>query len=928
MIKTSWAFTLAVGIFLLTLVFSCSPPDSASNQLTIDAPHAIGTRENPQARLEFEMMQLVDPATGQLPVNINHDQLAFARRSQTDLRNARRLTQDWEAKGPGNVGGRTRALAIDVTDEDVWLAGGVSGGMYRSTDQGNSWTRTTHPSILNSISCLTQDKRDGYEHIWYYGTGELRGNSPRANGAPYRGDGIYRSTDGGLSWDVLPSTSNNRLTDFESPFNYVWNIEVDPDGVIYAALYGCIVKSEDDGATWEVVLGPDLLNPETLDPPITDLNESAAPFYTSLLQTPSGTMFAAMSSFTSLGYRENYAGIYKRESLGSWQAITPAQMSEGHDRTVMAYAPSDEEVIYTLSDGRELELWKLKNGIWQDRSLNLPGVQDTLPSLDSQESYNLVVKVHPASEDVVYIGGTNLYRSLDGFATSSNSRWIGGYNPGPEDGNLYPGHHPDQHELVFLPSDPNTMLSANDGGVRLTNNDLADKVTWSVKNDGYITSQFYTIALSQEEGSLKALGGMQDNGTYLKILGADNSAWRYLLGGDGSYVATTPDDTYWYASFQSGSTFRLSLNNSNELISFAEVDPSGGEGYLFINPFLLDPNNFNRMYMAGGNVIWRNDNLSQIPSGKQQPTPVNWSKIESTESEIGAVSALAISTRPGHILYWGTSYGAMFKTIYSNTDTARTIFLYQHVVTDESGEDASGYISNVSLNPANADEVLFSYSNYHFPSLFYSEDGGETFTDVGGNLEENPDGSGSGPSVRWNQIVSLSDGSSLYFTATSTGLYSTRELDGDATVWVKEGDESIGNSVIRMTDYRSSDGKFIVATHGNGVFETTIETPETVLPESGDVAGLQIIKGYPNPFESTIKIQFKIPEEDRVVVHILNSSGQLIKSILDSRQFAGDVQVSWDGTNAVGTPVGDGLYLYRIYYQGKMKSGKMIYMKK
>ncbi|MCV9385341.1 FlgD immunoglobulin-like domain containing protein [Reichenbachiella ulvae] len=927
MIKTCRAFTSAVGIFLFILVFSCTAPET-QEEVSIEAPHAIGSKENPQARLEFEMMQLVDPATGRLPININHDQLAYAARMQSEQPQARRLTQDWNAKGPANVGGRTRALAVDVTDEDVLLAGGVSGGMYRSTDQGNSWTRTTHPSILNSISCITQDKRPGHENVWYYGTGELRGNSPRATGAPYRGDGIYKSTDGGLSWDILPSTSNNRLTDFESPFNYVWSIEVDPNGVIYAALYGCVVKSEDDGVSWEVVLGPDLLNPQSLDPPITDLNDSEAPFYTSLLQTPSGTLYAALSAFTSLGYRQAYAGIYQRESPNNWVDITPTQWSDGHDRTVMAYAPTDEEVIYTLSDGRDLELWKRKNNLWQNRSMNLPGLQDTLPSLDTQESYNMVIKVHPENENVVFAGGTNLYRSSDGFATSNNSRWIGGYNPGPEEGNLYPGHHPDQHELVFLPSDPNTMFSANDGGVRLTRDNLADKVSWTAKNEGYVTSQFYTIALSQQEGSLKALGGMQDNGTYLKILGSDNSTWRYLLGGDGSYVATTPNDTYWYASFQSGSTFRLSLNNSNELVSFAEVDPVGGEGYLFINPFVLDPNNFNRMYMAGGNVIWRNDNLSQVPSGKQQPTPINWSKIESTESEVGAVSAMAISTRPGHVLYWGTSYGAVFKTIYANTDSAETFFLFQHVVTDEGGNPSSGYISNVSVNPSNADQVLFSYANYHFPSLFYSEDGGATFTDVGGNLEENPDGSGSGPSVRWNQIIPLADGSSMYFTATSTGLYSTRELNGASTVWVKEGDETIGNSVIRMMDYRSSDGTFIVATHGNGVFETTIETPESVLPESGDVSGLQIVKGYPNPFEETIKIQFKIPEEDRVVVHVLNSSGQLIKSILDSRQFAGDVQVSWDGTNVVGGPVDDGLYFYRIYYQGKMKSGKMLYFKK
>lgn len=924
----NWKKGTCVSVLVGIVVFLISCEEEKKEQIKIiDAPSAIGTKENPQARLEFEMMQVVDPVTKELPLHINRDQLAFARQMKARQRNARTLTQEWNAKGPGNVGGRTRALAIDVTNENIWIAGGVSGGMYRSTDRGETWSRTTHPSVLNSISCVAQDTRPGHENIWYYGTGELRGNSPRESGAPYRGDGLYKSVDGGQSWDVLPSTQNNRLTDFESPFNYAWNIEVDQNGYVYAALYGCIVKSEDGGDTWEVVLGPDLLHPEALDPPITDLNDSGAPFYTSILESSDGRLYASLSAFTAVGYDDEYAGFYRLTEGGVWEEFGPRRLMRNHDRTVMAFAPSNPELLYALSDGEGLELWRFNGTLWQDRSAFLPGMQDDLPLLDSQESYNLMVRVHPEDEDFVYIGGTNLYRSTNAFDTAEESVWIGGYNPEEEGGIVYPGHHPDQHELLFLPSDPSVIISGSDGGVRLSNDGIAEKVEWSALNNGYVTSQFYTIALSKEEGSLKAIGGMQDNGTYLKIQGSDNSSWRYTLGGDGAYVATTPEDTYWYASFQSGSTFRLSLNQSNELISFAEVDPVGGDNYLFINPFVLDPNNYNRMYLAGGNVIWRNSNLSQIPSGKQQPTSVNWSKIESTESEFSTISALSISREPAHVLYYGTSYGALFKTRYANSDTAQTTFLYQHTIIDQEGVEVSGYISNVCVDPSDADQVLFSYSNYHFPSLFYSSDGGETFEDVSGNLEENPDGSGGGPSIRWNQIVPMADGSKLYFTGTSTGLYSTTELKGAETVWIKEGDETIGNSVIRMMDYRPSDGIFIVATHGNGAFETQLAGVDDLEPDSGEIENLTSVIGYPNPFREDIQIQFNIAESDRVVIQVLGSSGQLIKTILDSRQFTGEVIASWDGSGSAGNYVDSGLYFYRIYYQGRIKTGKMLYVK-
>ena len=137
---------------------------------------------------------------------------------------------------------------MDVLNEDILFAGGASGGMFRSVDGGLSWTMTTSPNQLHNVTCVSQDIRNGKENIWYFGSGELSGSSASAPEAYYQGNGIYKSIDGGLSWDSLPVTATN-TNGFDSDFDFIWNIETDPSNdtldVIYAAVYSAIYKSED-----------------------------------------------------------------------------------------------------------------------------------------------------------------------------------------------------------------------------------------------------------------------------------------------------------------------------------------------------------------------------------------------------------------------------------------------------------------------------------------------------------------------------------------------------------------------------------------------------------------------------------------------------------------------------------------------------------
>ena len=885
----------------------------------ISPPSAIGTPEDPQKRFNFEIRQLIDPATGFIPDNVHKKEAEFVKSIPTKEEyntkgQFRTKALSWALAGPSNVGGRTRAVALDALDEKVIVAGGVSGGMWRSENGGISWAKSSHPNVINSASCVVQDPRPGKENIWYHGTGELKGNSPRAVGAPYRGDGIFKSTDGARTWDLLPSTSDGLLTQFNSAFNYVWNMAINPTtnaDEVYAAVYGGIIRTQDGGATWETVLGADLINP----PQGTDLNESGASFYTNIMITPSGVMYAHLSEYTSLDNVTTGKGVFRSTDGTNWTRISPSNFASLHQRIVMSYAPSNESIVYFAVQANDLEIWKYndQNSTWLNKSINFPEFEEERGNFDSQDNYNFMVAVHPSDENIVYLGGTNLYRSSDGFSSSDNVDWIGGYDP---KGNVlsYEGHHPDQHALVFYPSDPDKMISANDGGLMITNNNRSEEPSWAVLNNGYVTSQFYSISLSKQEGDAAIIGGMQDNGTYLKTAPGENQPWSNVFGGDGSFAHTTPDNLFWYASFQESQIYRLTLNNSNELTSFARVDPVDGKNYLFINPYVLDPNNYNRMYLAGGERIWRNNNLSQIPGGSQEPTNVNWDRL-AVNAHNSSVSALDISTLPENILYAGTSEGEVLKVTNANAGSGEVSSIF----------NTGGYVVNVSIDPSDADNVLVLNSNYNVPSIFYTSDGGDTFTDVGGNLEEFTNGEGNGPSTRWSEIVPMADGGYTYFVGTSSGLYSTTELDGNNTIWLQEGASTIGRSVVRMMDYRSSDGKIVTATHGNGVFDSTIESTLPIETSIDNIQNLVVTNAFPNPFSDHIDIEFKIPEQGSLSVRILNSLGQNIKTILNYPQYAGTVSVRWDGTNTIGEPVKDGMYFYRIYYNGQVTGGTLLY---
>ncbi|MEP7220756.1 MAG: hypothetical protein ABI876_17650, partial [Bacteroidota bacterium] len=255
-------------------------------------PHAEAAEQNPQAREQWEWMRLRDPATGRIPDGIGRKEMAFA--ATIPSRDQRLIARrdpasaipdyTWLERGPANVGGRTRAMALDADNPGIILAGGASGGMWRSGNGGESWARTTTPAQHPTVTCIAQDTRPGRRNIWYYGTGEGRTNSNRFGNTALLGDGIFRSADSGKSWSQLPSTITGTPQALDGPFDIVWNIVVDTirkeKDILYAATHGAIMRSADGGGSWQAVLG----------------STGGGPLYTTVAMGTDGSLYAGFGA--------------------------------------------------------------------------------------------------------------------------------------------------------------------------------------------------------------------------------------------------------------------------------------------------------------------------------------------------------------------------------------------------------------------------------------------------------------------------------------------------------------------------------------------------------------------------------------------------------------------------------------------------------
>lgn len=923
--KSNLLILLIGAVFTFAVVFTINNTKRIDRNLATAYERAAinegPEKDDPWARIAYETRRLVDPATGKIPDNIRQKEMEFAKNLQATESGSlsKTNTSTWALRGPINRGGRTRALGIDIrtqgTSGNTIIAGGVSGGIWKSTDDGSTWTNKLSPAVIHSTTCIAQDTRSGHQDTWYVGTGEFSGSANGGGGAYFRGDGVFKSTDNGESWTLLSSTSDGNVQSFSSYWRYVTNIAVNPvNGDVYAATTGNILKSTDGGTNWTTSIGSGAGTSTPADVQITS----------------TGVVYAGIPSSMP------DAGIYRTPDGGTtWTNIKPTSFPT-YARVVIAIDPNNENVVYywvyTGVAPSGTALWKYTypgsgtgagDGNWVNLTSKLPtGIGGLVGNLNVQGGYDMVMKVQPGNSNLVVIGGTNLYRTTDGFATQIGAAgWIGGYATA-NNVSQYANQHPDQHSFVFLAS-PNSAIaySGHDGGLSKTTNIAATTVAWSNLNTGYVTSQFYSISIDESmSGDPAIAGGMQDNGNYYARTASYNDPWvEWPHGGDGGYSAIKNNGsgyTIYFETQNSGFLRRMKYNTSGTLLSSANIrmNYSVGSSQLFINPFVVDPNDFNIMYICMGDSVWRNSNLSNISDNNSTNTSVGWQVLSNTPAAAGQPTALAVSkASPANRLYYGTSSGQVWKMDNANTGDP--------TATNITGAGfPSGYVSCIAVDQADANKVFVVFSNYEVKSLWASTDGGSTWSDVSGNLEQNTDGSGNGPSCRWATYYD-NGSTTTFFVATSTGLYSTTNLNGTSTVWTQEGATSIGNVVCDMVVARQSDGKVVVGTHGTGVYSTTVSTG--IESETSSIpTSYALNQNYPNPFNPSTKIKFSLPSSENVKLTIYDITGRKVRELVNQDLSAGVHTVDFNASN-----LASGTYIYRIQAGSYVQSKKMILMK-
>lgn len=916
--------TLVILTALILPDFSASKNTHKMRVRSSGSPKA--SVETKRMRSEYFFNLLRDPKLNAIPNNIREIELAYSRKLPATnrlLKGNNSYTIEWKEAGPVDLGGRTRALAIDVKNSNVVLAGGVSGGIWKSTDKGSTWKLKTAPSDIQSVVAIAQDPREGSSSTWYYSSGEYSGSAGDKSGnAKFYGGGIYKSTDNGETWKLLASTKPANNTQWSGIFSFTNAIVISPKtGSIFVATNsGIIAKSTNGGDAFTFSLG--------------NINEH---INTDVKVNVNGTLIASLSK-KSVGQTQQAKPViyYSTDDGATWKEINSSSYPSEHDRTVLAFATSKPNIAYALMNtGSKYQSTQADDIKLLRIDLNTENIEDLSDKiqvysseangyLNSQDNYNMAIGVHPSNENIVYIGLTNVYRTLDGFATPIDNKklnWIGGYTV-ENNNSSHPALHPDVHGFVFDPKNPDDLWVAHDGGLSFTAQASATNYDnlfpWENRDKTYNVAQYYTMSIYDQANDSRILGGAQDNGTpYFRFDGSSASAHKDVSTGDGSYSYL--GNKYAYVSTQNGDVTRLGYDNSGnpDPSNWSSLKPKDATGQLFINPFTVDPSDEEYMYYIAGNMLWRNNELSKIPDFNQPSTQQGWTSIDLNLPQDYTYSAVSVSKSPAHTLYLG-AYSAngnpvLLKMVNSKSSTtAKDISPNLPTVTPGS------YINSIVVNPLDANEVIVCFSNYGIVGLFYTQNGGDNWSAIEGNLQGGS--SNEGPSIRSAVILPFNN-SKVFIVATSTGVYSTDKLDGMNTVWSLEAPALIGNVVVEAITARLSDGVIIAATHGRGAFRgkisSSVSVDKDVLPVS-----YSLEQNFPNPFNPSTSISFSLAKSSNVKLKVFDVTGKEVITLASGNKTAGNHRIDFNAKS-----LSSGVYYYRLEADDFVQTKKMVLMK-
>ncbi|MCP5070770.1 MAG: glycosyl hydrolase [bacterium] len=544
--------------------------------------------------------------------------------------------------GPALMSGRIADIAIHPKRQSTWYVAVGSGNLWKTTNAGTTWKPIFEDQGSYSLGCITLDPSNP-EVVWL-GTGENVGGRHVGYG-----DGIYRSRNGGTSWERVGLEKSE----------HIGRILVDPrnSDVVLVACQGPLwsaggerglYKTTDGGKTWRKRLGGG---------PYTGVNDVIAdPRNPDVLYASTHQRLRNVAALVNGGPE---SAIHKSEDGGeTWRRLEKGLPEEQKGRIGLGISPHEPDVVYATIElaHRKGGFWRSADGggSWEKRSDEIAGAtgphyyQELFPS--------------PHSQDRVYMAGMKLKVTEDGGKTF---RSIG-----------TDSKHVDNHALAFNPNDSEYLLAGCDGGL-YESFDLGK--TWKYVSNLPIT-QFYKVAVDYAEPFYNVYGGTQDNNTQggpsrtTNVHGIRNSDWFITLWGDGHQPAADPTNpNIIYSEWQVGNLVRFDRSTGEFL--YIQPQPAADEPWDRFNwdaPILISAHDPARLYFASQRV-WRTDDRGdswralsgdlsrgldrfKLPMmGRIQGFDALWDLY--AMSKFGTITSLAESPLDENVLYAGTDDG-------------------------------------------------------------------------------------------------------------------------------------------------------------------------------------------------------------------------------------------------------------------------------
>ncbi len=670
----------------------------------------------------------------------------------------------WVERGPFNLAGRSRTLVIDPRDTRVLWSGGVSGGLWKSTDRGVSWQTVDDWWTNLAIGCLTMDP--GNPDVMYVGTGEGFFNDNVARGvnrSAIRGAGVWKTTDGGATWSQLPATAL---------WQYVQRLAVSPadQNLLLASVRpGGIFRSTDGGASWTQVHNAFASDQVAFDP--NDPTKAVAHVTDPTLQSHD----ALWSVDAGLTWSVAQSGLV---GLSSYDA-----------RMEFCHARSNPGVVYASCGLNGGKVWRSADG----------GRNWTLRTGSSQTGVTWYFNgfwVDPTNENVMVAAGLHVWCSTNGGVsfTQITNGYIMTVDP-----------HLDVHHVVADPDYDGAarrrVYVTTDGGLHVADDILAagQGTGWRDLDAGMRSTQFYGAAGA---GST-IVGGLQDNGTQRLVGAAANS--NMVFGGDGGQVQVDPTNTnYVYGEYVWCQVHRSTNGGASANYIYGNINERTAATSNFVAPIVLDPNQATRLY-AGASSLWRTNNC--------RASSVSWSAIK---PPVGSkISAIGVATGNAAIVYVGHNDGRVYRTHDATAATPTWTAVDDNAAVDPLPDR---YVTRIAIDPTDHQVVWISFGGFAGGNVRVSRDGGATWSDASGA------GARRLPDAPVNCVLLHPDATDVVYVGTEVGIFAS---DDAGQNWSANNDGP-ANVPTEEVSWIAGTRTLLAATLGRGLWTCAVARPGAV----------------------------------------------------------------------------------------------------